>query len=185
MLKMLYMTYPQVMHSENPINVVSIVTRGICDRESSRYRFEGRRPVCCTPRRTCRPTTTHTCHPLHISKCCDQTINICVNYISISLKYKLDTGISATGIQTTSSYGDSRSSMVNFSGMASSFDKSRALVGTPGSNANRSSEPLPGETDHLTFVLPEDPPKEKKKKKKKGKGKGKGKGKKSGKKKKK
>lgn len=89
----------------------------------------------------------------------------------------------ATGIQTSSSFGESRS--LNFSGMASAFDKSRALVGTPGSNRNRSSEPLPGETDHLTFVLPEDPPKEKKKKKKKGKGKGKGKGKKGGKKKKK
>ncbi|XP_078490996.1 uncharacterized protein LOC100180263 [Ciona intestinalis] len=74
----------------------------------------------------------------------------------------------ATGVQT--SYG-SRSS-INFSGMPSGLNLSKKLQSTP-------EIQLPGESDHLTFELPPDPPKDKKKKKKgKRKGSGKGKGKK-------
>jgi len=60
-------------------------------------------------------------------------------------------------------------SSLNFSGLASRLDVAKR---------NDSAISLPGETDHLTFELPPEPPKDKKKKKgKKGKGKGKGKGK--------
>lgn len=79
--------------------------------------------------------------------------------------------ILATGIQASGSFGETRS--INFSGLASPYDKSRSLMSSAGTKVT--SESLPGESDHLTFILPEDPPKEKKKKKKKGKGKGKGK----------
>ena len=56
-------------------------------------------------------------------------------------------------------------SSLNFSGLASSLDSSKQL------SMSKTLLQLPGENDHLTFDLPDEPPKEKKKKKKGKKGK--------------
>jgi len=69
---------------------------------------------------------------------------------------------SATGVQA--SPFPQRISSLNFSGLASGLDTSKRLTN------NKAVQDLPGENDHLTFQLPDEPPKEKKKKKgKKGK----------------
>ena len=71
--------------------------------------------------------------------------------------------VAATGVQSTDYNG--RSISLNFSGLASGLDASRRL------SVAKPAIQLPGETDHLTFELPAEPPKEKKKKKKGKKGK--------------
>lgn len=94
--------------------------------------------------------------------------------VATRLQQTLATHVSkATGIQSAESLRGPGS--LNFSGLASGYGKkSHGLAIGSNSKDNPASQALPGETDHLTFVLPEEPPKDKKKKKKKGKGKKKG-----------
>ena len=70
----------------------------------------------------------------------------------------------ATGVQANVNYPRVMSSL-NFSGLASGLDTSKRLA------VAKQDFQLPGENDHLTFELPDEPPKDKKKKKKGKKGK--------------